>query len=145
MEYEESDRHRQALLEGSGLNDKQCVQSSRRRSDEKRTRKCWTKRRSLAAPLNYMSLDRSDVQDAAKEICTTMANRARGCSKKLKKACGCSKESGESRAWKHDVDVHVVSDWAKGPERKSTSGGMLMITFVEHGRSRVSRGHHRAA
>ena len=39
--------------------------------------------------------------------------------------------------WKHDevnVDVHVDSDWAKGPERKSTSGGMTMIngTVVKH-------------
>ena len=35
------------------------------------------------------------------------------------------------RSWRHDdkvnVDVHVDSDWAKGPERKSTSGGMMMI------------------
>ena len=61
------------------------------------------------------------------------------------------------RSWRHDdkanVDVHVDSDWAKGPERKSTSGGMMMIngtvveTLVqnasdacaEHGGSRVSR------
>ena len=30
--------------------------------------------------------------------------------------------------------VHVDSDWAKGPERKSTSGGMVMIngTVVKH-------------
>ena len=39
---------------------------------------------------------------------------------------------------KHDeevnVDVHVDSNWAKGPERKSTSGGMMMIngTVVKH-------------
>ena len=34
------------------------------------------------------------------------------------------------RAWKHDgmtVDVHVASDWAKGLERKLTSGGMMMV------------------
>ena len=38
------------------------------------------------------------------------------------------------RSWKYDdevnVDVHVDSDWAKGPERKSTSGGMMMIGTV---------------
>ena len=35
---------------------------------------------------------------------------------------------------KVNVDVHVDSDWAKGPERKSTSGGMMMIngTVVKH-------------
>ena len=35
------------------------------------------------------------------------------------------------RSWRDDdkvnVDVHVDPDWAKGPERKSTSGGMMMI------------------
>ena len=42
------------------------------------------------------------------------------------------------RSWRHDdevnVDAHVDSDWAKGPERKSTSGGMMMIigTVVKH-------------
>ena len=35
-----------------------------------------------------------------------------------------------SRAREHDemkVDVHVDSDWAEGPERKSTGGGMMII------------------
>ena len=32
-----------------------------------------------------------------------------------------------------NVDVHVDSDWAKGPERKSTSGGMMINgTVVKH-------------
>ena len=41
-------------------------------------------------------------------------------------------------AWKNDdevnADVHVDSNWARGPERKSTSGGMMMIygTVVKH-------------
>ena len=32
------------------------------------------------------------------------------------------------------MDVHVDSNWASGPERKSTSGGMMMIngTVVKH-------------
>ena len=37
--------------------------------------------------LNCMSLNRSDVQCAAKAICTKMADPARGSSKRLKKAC----------------------------------------------------------
>ena len=41
-----------------------------------------TRFRSLAATLNYMSLDRSDVQYAAKERCTKMAKTTRGSSKK---------------------------------------------------------------
>ena len=33
-----------------------------------------------------------------------------------------------------NVDMHVDSNWASGPERKSTSGGMMMIngTVVKH-------------
>ena len=42
--------------------------------------------RSLAATLNFMSLDRSDVHYAAKEICTKMANPPQGSWKRLKKA-----------------------------------------------------------
>ena len=46
-----------------------------------------TKRfRSLAAMLNYMSSDRSDVQYAAKGVCTKMAIPTRGSWKRLKKA-----------------------------------------------------------
>ena len=48
-------------------------------------------------------------------------------------------ESGEGdvgdAAWKHDemkVDVHVDSDWGKGPERRSMSGGMTSDTVVKH-------------
>ena len=34
----------------------------------------------------------------------------------------------------HNVDVHVDSDWTKGPERKSSGGGTMMIsgTVVKH-------------
>ena len=46
-----------------------------------------TKRfKSLAATLNCMSLDRSDVQYAAQEVCTKMAKPTRGSWKRLKKA-----------------------------------------------------------
>ena len=46
--------------------------------------------------------------------------------------------------WRHDcktVDVHVDSDRAKGPERKSTSGGVMMVngTVVKHWRTQASR------
>ena len=43
------------------------------------------------------------------------------------------------RAWKHDgvtVDVNADSDGAKGTERKSTSGGMMMVNGTLHGRDR---------
>ena len=69
LEYEGSDKHRRALLEGLGVEwrvdaGQQCSRV------KKRTRICWTrqKRRDLevclAATLNCMSSDRSDVQYA---------------------------------------------------------------------------------
>ena len=41
--------------------------------------RCW------ASTLNYLSLDRSDVQYAAKEICTTTVHPTQGSWKGLKK------------------------------------------------------------
>ena len=57
--------------------------------------------------------------------------------RKLEKVRDVDKVMSVMRAWKHDgvaVDVHVDSGWAKGPERKSTSGGMMMVngTVVNH-------------
>ena len=43
--------------------------------------------KSLAATLNNMSSDRSDVQYTAKEVCKKMANPIQDCWKRLKKAC----------------------------------------------------------
>ena len=63
-----------------------------------------------------------------------MANPTRGSWERLKKARtylrGVEKVTWVMRAWKYDrmtVDAHVASDWAKGPERKLTSGGMMMV------------------
>ena len=88
----------------------------------------------MAATLNYTSLDRSDVQHAAKEICTKMANQTLGSWKRLKKACRHLRRvemvTWVMLAWKHDgmtVDVHVDTDWAKRLQRKSTSGGKIMV------------------
>ena len=70
-----------------------------------------------------------------------MAKPTQGSWKRLKKAgrylIGVEKVTWVMKSWRHDdkvnVDVHVDSDWAKGPERKSTSEGMMMIgTVVKH-------------
>ena len=76
----EADKHRQALLEARGLSEESNMVSSWR---NKRSRpkddatlldaRSVTKFVKLAATLNYMSMDRSDVQYAAKEMCTKMA------------------------------------------------------------------------
>ena len=56
-----------------------------------------------------------------------------------------------------NVDVHLDSGWARGPDKRSTNGRMMMISgtvvkvehtrvaCVEHGRSRELRGHHRSS
>ena len=71
-----------------------------------------------------------------------MASPTRGNWKRLKKAGrylkGVENVTWEMEAWQVNVDVHVDSNWASGPERKLTSGGMMMIngTVVKH-RSRT--------
>ena len=146
-----SDKHRRALLEGLGLNEESKAVNSAavkpeemgQEEDTEMLDASETKRfRSLAATLNYMSSDRSDVQYAAKEVCTKMVNLSRGSWKRMKKAGrylkGVEKVSWKMEAWKNDdevnVDAHVDSNWASGSERKSTSGGMMMIngTVVKH-------------
>ena len=90
-----------------------------------------------------------------------MANPTRGSWKRFKKAGrylkGVENLTWKMGAWQNNeevnVDVNVDSNWASGPERKSTSGGMMMINgetlvqnasdaCVEHGRSRVLRSRH---
>ena len=87
LEYEGSDKHRRALLEGLGLNEESKAVNSAavkpeeigQEEDTEMLDTSETKRfRSLAATLNYMSSDRSDVQYATKEVCTRMANPTRG-------------------------------------------------------------------
>ena len=78
LEYEGSDKHRRALLEGLGLNEESKAVNSAAVKPEKIGQEEDTdmldaseaKRfRSLAATTNYMSADRSDVQYAAQEVC----------------------------------------------------------------------------
>ena len=151
VEYEGSDKHRRALLEGLGLKEESKAFNNAavkpeeigQEEDTDMLDASEAKRfRSLAATLHYMSSDRSDVQYAAKEVCKKMANPTQGSWKRLKKAgrylTGVEKVTWVMISWRHDdevnVDVHVDSDWAKGPERKSASGGMMMIncTVVKH-------------
>ena len=64
--------------------------------------------RSLAATLNYMSSDRSDVQYAAKEVCKMMAKPTQGSWKRLKKAgrylTGVEKVTQSSRVQQRDLE-----------------------------------------
>ena len=78
LEYEGSDKHRRALLESLGLNEEsKAVNSAAMKPEEIGQAEdtdmldaSEAKRfRSLAATLNYVSSERSDVQYAAKEVC----------------------------------------------------------------------------
>ena len=86
LEYEGSDKHR--LNEESKAVNSAAVKPEEigQEEDMEILDASETKRfRSLAATLNYMSSDRSDVQYAAKEVCTKMANPTRGSWKRLKR------------------------------------------------------------
>ena len=67
-----------------------------------------------------MSSDRSDVQYAAKEVCTKMASPTRGSWKQAGRYLkGVEKVTWEMEAWQINeevnVDVRVDSNWASGP------------------------------
>ena len=103
-----------------------------------------TKVRSLAATPSYLSIDRSDVQNVLRDAGNRVAV--------------VPKVTLEMRAWDSEelkMDVRVDSGWAKGSERKSTSGGKMMSsgivvedtgdTRTDHGRVRVLRCCHRSS
>ena len=128
LECEGSDKHRQALLEGLGLNyESKAVNSAamkpeqiNQEEDAEMLDESETKGfRSLAATLNYMSSDRSAVQYAATAVCTKMANPTRGSWPRLKKAGrylkGVQKVTWLMGSWKNDDEVNVDVHARTGP------------------------------
>ncbi len=92
--------------------------------------------RGKAARLNYLGQDRPDLQYAAKEICQDMSKPTAGGSAKVKRAAryivGARRMVWTYKEFEGDeADVEIVvcvdSDWAGGADRKSTSGGMVVI------------------
>ena len=95
--------------------------------------------RSLAATVIHMSFHRSDVSPATEEVCRNIAAPTRRSWQSLKKAIrylkGVQKEPWMMQAWESVgvVNVHLDSELANSPERKSTSGGMMVNgTVVTH-------------
>ena len=95
-----------------------------------------TEFRGECALLNYLGQDRSDIQWATNQICREMAKPTVGSRSKVKRVVRYlvgaesvvwkfSEFEAERRRWR--LDLHVDSDWAKGEDRKSTSGGMVML------------------
>ena len=93
-----------------------------------------TKYRSVAARMNYLALDRSDLQQACRCICAHMAKPLRGCCQMIKRAT--RYVAGRPRCIQlfpfENVSSRLLayadSDWAGDKmTRKSTSGGVLML------------------
>jgi hypothetical protein len=89
--------------------------------------------------MNYLGLDRSDIQYAVKMICQGISTPTEGGNTRIKRAVRYL-VGAKRLVWKYGekksdveavvVDVFVDSDWASGAERKSTSGGMMCVDGV---------------
>ena len=149
LEYEAGDKHQHALLRGLGLSDDSKTvnsvgmkQEELSQDEDEEILGAEEALRSLAATSNNKKLDGSGVQYAEEHVCSKVANLTQRSWKGPKNAGrylkGIQRVIWVMQAWENvDVvrgDVHVDSDCAKCPERKSTSGGMMMLneTVVKH-------------
>ena len=134
-------RHREVLCREMGIKDNSkgvtipCEDdNSAEDTTELLDSKNATKFRSMAARVNYLSLDRPDLQFAAKRVCQGMANPTMAGMMKLKRvarylasAAEGTLEFGAERGPYGLLRVYVDSDWAGcKTTRKSTSGGMAV-------------------
>ena len=90
--------------------------------------------RSVGASMNYLALDRTDLQQACRCICAHMSKPLKGCCKIVKRAARCLK--GRPRCVQmfpfekpvKGLVAYSDSDWAGCQlTRKSTSGGVIML------------------
>ena len=147
IEYEGDGSHREALLSEEGLSGESKtvvspVERSEGRPDEGDGVELQGEERrrfrSMAARLNYIGQDRSDIQYATRGVCAEMARPTEGGKKKIKRVVryllGVEKVVWRMSEWDDGeevkVEVYVDSDWAKESSRKSTSGGMLVVGGV---------------
>ena len=89
--------------------------------------------RALSARMNYLALDRTDLQQACRCICAHMSRPLRACCQMLKRAARYLK--GRPRCFQSfpferdggNIQTFADSDWAGCPlTRKSTSGGAIL-------------------
>ena len=93
--------------------------------------------RSIAARMNYLAMDRADIQFASKEACRSMARPKVKDWEKIKRLARYLVEvpklvwrfaENEGRHDKPQIDIYTDSDWAGDKEsRKSTSGGLITV------------------
>ena len=93
-----------------------------------------SKYRGLAARLNYLALDRTDLQFAAKQVAKNMSCPRQHDWEKLKRVARYlvgAPRMIQKFVWQEpqtDVITHTDSDWAGDKStRKSTSGGVMMM------------------
>ena len=144
IEYEADQSHRRELMKRMGLDEKSkaAVSAAVKVNEEDAAAECVglegddkKEFRGEAALLSYLGQDRPDLQFATNQICRCMARPTEAGRRKVKRAVrylvGAEKviwHFGEFEdEGKRYVDVHVDSDWAGGVDRKSVSGGMLMV------------------
>jgi hypothetical protein len=148
LEYEADEGHRRKIMEMEGLSERSnAAPGPAVREDgsvevwgaEELSGGAAKEFRSGAASLNYLGLDRSDIQYAVKEICQGMSRATVGGKAKIKRVArylaGARRlvwRFGEVEGNENEVrlKVYVDSDWASGADRKSTSGGMILADGV---------------
>lgn len=141
-EYEGDQRHADIVIEALSLKEAKGV--SRPGETEKEfekdddamllTSQEATRFRSIAARVNFMATDRSDLQYATKELCRMMATPTKGGWKKLKRVGRylISQPRGVNiypwQGTQTGLDGYTDSDWAGcRVTGRSTSGGAIMI------------------
>ena len=151
FEYEADPKHVKILMEELGLNvESKGLEAPAERMD---VEKGWSpedddeselmdssdarKFRSIAARMNYLAMDRADIQFAAKEVCRSMAKPKIKDWGKVKRLARYLVEvprlvwrfaENEGQNDKMQIDVYTDSDWAGDKEsRKSTSGGLICV------------------
>ena len=146
IEYEADEKHRVEVLKAEKLGEesKGVVSAAVKPKVEDERMKTVKldgdgrrKFREEAARLNYLGQDRSDIQYAVKEVCAGMAEPSEDGRRRLKRIARYLVEAekvvwkmGELEDGKLVIEVWVDSDWAKGGERKSTSGGIMTVGGV---------------
>ena len=144
MEYEPDQRHADLVIEQAGVshckpvNTPCCSEAeydeAKRLESEYLRGEEATLYRGIAARLNYLALDRSDIQYCAKEIAKHMARPTALDWAKIKRAArylaGAPRyvQRYEWQEYDGTMQAYADSDWAGDRvTRKSTSGGIIMM------------------
>lgn len=144
ISYEADPEHARRVIADMGLGvssnglDKPCVRETAadvEQGAEELDAAEATMFRSIAARVNYLALDRPDLQFAAKEVCRLMSRPTRGCWARLKRIARYLVQHprlvirfADVGALPSEVRVFSDSDWAGCLRtRRSTSGGCVVL------------------